>query len=184
LAAEGFESHSKDTLPVEIGSSSVLAELKQTWEKVSMNIFFEDGMVDPDAAVRIGPKDGPKVRIGFDGTIMKPGISDAGLSYSSQRGAERVSTESIFSNETVTLSIVRRPGEVAVLTEEGKLLFSSDAWENKVVQVEIMKAAAADSESSENSFIGTNDADNTKEQVMQVSELLLLRGSSTFKEFN
>ena len=208
LAAEGFESRPKDTLPVGSGSSSVLAELKQNWEKVWLNIYFENGLIDPEAAMQIGPKDGPKVRIRFDGTIMKPEDSNtvptetienqsAGFAASSKRGIERISPDALLSNETATLNIVRRAGDVAVLTEEGKLLFSSDAWENQVVQVEIMKAAAADPEDPEDpegredpedpegSSPGTNETNeaNIMKGPMQVSELLLLRDTSTFKEF-
>lgn len=196
LAAEGFESHPTDTLPVESGSSRVLAELDQNWEKVWMNIYFENGRIDPEAAVQIGPKDGPKVRIGFDGTIMKRESSNtvqgetranqsAGLSGSSQHGIEGVSPAAFIRNEAATLSIVRRTGAVAVLTEEGKLLFSSDAWENQVVQVEIMKAAAANSEKSEGSdVLSSGNNKGNEDRPMQVSELLLLRDMSTYKEFD
>jgi hypothetical protein len=99
----------------------------------------------------------------------------AGPSGSSQRVIERVSPDALFRNGTVKLNIIRRAGDVVVLTEEGKLLFSSDAWEDQVVQVEIMKAIAGDSEDSDGSSTGTNDG------PMQVSELLLLRDISTLK---
>src|SRR6056297_1487932 len=189
LAADGFESRPRGTLPVESGPPSELVELKKNWEKVWMNIYFENEMIDPDAALQIGPKDGPKVIIKFDGTIIQPETSNevsgepranrsADLTASFQRGVERVSQDELFRNETAKLSIVRRAEEVAVFTEEGKLLFSSLAWKNQVVQVDIMKAAAADLEDLEGALPGNNEA-NIKNEPMQVSELLLLRDIST-----
>jgi len=130
------------------------------------------------------------LRIGFDGSVSLPGGPDTSQKEpeeKTQEGAEEeleeelegesaagdgpevtFSSKDFFNNNVVKLVLTRENGEVVISTAGGKEIYRTDEWEGKSLKAEITH---------------TPRSEGLESGPLRISELLLLRDLTTFKDY-
>jgi len=165
---------------VESGSEAVTGTVSETAKKAGLDTSDKSSMLRIGFDGSVSPPSGPNTSQGEAQEETQEGVQEEtqeGLGEASETedesavgGALEVtfSSEDFLNNNVVKLALTRENGEVVVSTADGKEIYRTDEWQGKSLKAEITHSRGYE---------------GLERGQLRISELLLLRDLSTFKNY-
>lgn len=163
LAAEGFEHIPADTLSIDSEKAVLLTEIKAGWAKAGLVLYHQDSGRLENFVMRISPLEQQEAE--------------------QQEAAEAVdiTADTIAEDGALSLSFFRDAQALVIRNAKGRELFRNSKWSNRELKVEMLSAPAA-SASNSDTAADKDGGDEAGDAALQISEVLVVRELSTFKE--